>query len=117
MFSSFVMAGFDCTHGHNRHGAAINNRRATGHAMRIDEDYQALARLGITTVRDGAPWPEVQSRLDAIDWAPLDTICRAAARHGIHVIHDLCHFGVPDHVDMFGPDFRPRFAEFCYLAA
>lgn len=116
MFNSFVMAGFDCTHGRNVHRAIIDSRLATQHAARVDEDYRMLAATGIRAVRDGAPWPEIQVGRDSFDWTPLDTIVEAADRHDIDVLHDFCHFGVPEHVDLFSADFPGQFAEFCYLA-
>jgi hypothetical protein len=37
---------------------------------------------------------------------------RAADRRRVSVIWDLIHFGWPDHVDVFAPDFPCRFARY-----
>jgi hypothetical protein len=75
-----------------------------------------LTDIGIHAVRDGAPWPEVQPDPRSFDWSSLDAIVAAAERHRIDVIHDFCHFGVPDHVDLFSSGFVEQFADFCYRA-
>ncbi len=116
MFNSFVIAGFDCTHGRNVHGMPIKSRLTTQHSACLEDDYRMLVKLGIRTIRDGAPWPEVQSGPGRFDWSPLDAIVAAAERQQIDVIYDFCHFGVPEHVDLFSVEFVKQFAEFCYRA-
>ncbi len=116
MFRSFTMAGFDCTHGRNRHGVAIDNSVATKHSACLDDDYRRLADIGIRTVRDGAPWPAIQPSPRALEWERLDAIVAAAERQQVELIHDFCHFGVPGHIDLFSTEFPKQFSEFCYQA-
>lgn len=42
---------------------------------------------------------------------------RASERAGIQVIWDLCHYGWPDHIDIFAPEFVDRFAAFARATA
>jgi hypothetical protein len=37
----------------------------------------------------------------------------AAEKHGMQVIWTLCHYGWPDDIDVFAPEFVERFAKFC----
>ena len=37
----------------------------------------------------------------------------AARDEGVQVIWDLCHYGWPDDLDIFSPQFVERFARFC----
>ncbi|HEY6234802.1 MAG TPA: family 1 glycosylhydrolase [Candidatus Elarobacter sp.] len=117
MFRSFVLGGFDCTVGRNAHGELIDHTVATGHSRRLDEDYRLLKALGIRAVRDGMPWPAIETRPGVYDWSRLDRIAEAGDRHGIEIVYDLCHFGYPEHLDVFGDDFVRAFAAYCYAAA
>jgi hypothetical protein len=42
---------------------------------------------------------------------------RAAQRAGTQVIWDLCHYGWPDHIDIWRPIFVERFAQFAAATA
>ena len=53
MFSSFFIAGFECTTGFNRHGQWIDQIAATRHDVQIDEDYRLLRKAGIRAAREG----------------------------------------------------------------
>src|SRR5205085_6746763 len=46
------------------------------------------------------------------DFTSLQGQIDAARRHGIEVIWDLCHYGWPDGLDVFSPEFIDRFARF-----
>lgn len=117
MFRSFVLGGFDCTAGRNAHGEWIDHTTATGHLRHLDEDYRRLTALGIRAVRDGIPWPLVERQPGRYDWSRLDRIAEASDRHGVEVVYDFCHFGYPEHLDVFGDEFVRAFAEYCYAAA
>jgi hypothetical protein len=80
MFSSSVMAGFECGHlGWNDHDPLV----ATGHmpGARIDQHYGTAVDHGMTTPRDELPWRHDPARRLA-----------AAARAGMQVIWDLNHY-------------------------
>ena len=117
MFDSFVLAGFDCTVSRNRHGRRIDTPRATEHRRRLHDDYVMVRRLGITAVRDGVPWPEICGQGRWYDWASLDHMIETSRRCGLEVIYDLCHFGYPEHLDVFSGDFVQQFADFSYRCA
>jgi hypothetical protein len=116
LFDSFLLAGFECTTGRNMYGQWIDQVAATQHDRFADEDYAMVRAAGMRTARDGVRWPLVE-RDGAYDFASLEPLLRASRRHGVSVVWDLCHFGLPDGVDPFAPEFGERFAEFSLAAA
>ncbi len=117
-FASFWQGGWECS----SHRRLADRRRvdvvaATRHDALAARDYRALAALGIRTVRDGLRWPLVETapgRYDAGSWLPQ---LQAARETGTQVVWDLCHYGVPDDVDVWKPEFVERFAAFARWAA
>ena len=118
LFRSFFQGGFECS----SHRRAHDRRRldmvaATAHDVRALGDYRTLAQHGILTVRDGARWHLIEASSGHFDWASLDVQLAAARRADTQVIWDLLHYGWPDDLDVWGPDFAPRFARFAAAAA
>ena len=111
------MGGYEGADHINSHGTALHLRRSNGHAAQLDEDYAALASLGIRTVRESIGWrvsTDARGRLDL--GAALHT-ARCARRHGLQVIWTLHHYGLPPGVDFLAEDFAARFAAFCEAVA
>jgi beta-glucosidase/6-phospho-beta-glucosidase/beta-galactosidase len=75
-----------------------------------------LRDLGIGVAREGVPWPMVE-RDGRLDFAILDTVREAMREARVLPIWDLCHYGYPDGVDPFAPDFAERFARYARAAA
>ena len=88
----------------------------TRHASDADEDYALFRGLGIAVAREGIPWPLVE-REGRYDFSPLEPFIAAMNRHQILPIWDLCHYGYPDDLDPFEPDFGERFAAYARAAA
>jgi len=83
MFSSSIMAGFECGHlGWNGHDLLVTTGHVPGDKM--DQHYRIALDHGMTTVRDGLPWRH--------DPAPR---LAAAFRAGMQVIWDLNHYDPP----------------------
>lgn len=116
MFNSFFIAGFECATGYNRHGEWIDQVAATRHDVQMDEDYRLLAAVGIRAAREGIRWPLVEKKSHH-DFSTVDLVVRAARRRGIEIIYDLFHFGYPQDVDFFAPQFPDRFADYCTAVA
>lgn len=113
LFKSFFIGGFECST-HRRHA---DSRRldlivATHHDRYATADYERLHRVGIHTARDGIRWHLIERPDGAYNWESVIPALRAARATGTQVIWDLLHFGWPDHVDVFEPDFIDRFARF-----
>lgn len=117
MFRSFFLAGFEGSTGYNRHGEWFDQVAATGHEKTVQEDYRALAKLGIFGVREVMRWPLIDQGRGRYDFSSVAPFIQAAAETGIEVIWDLFHYGFPRHVDLWSEDFPRIFADYCYAAA
>jgi hypothetical protein len=68
-------------------------------------------------VRDGLRWHLIESSPGRYDWSSFLPMLRAAQGAGVQVIWDLCHYGWPDDIDIWSPEFVDRFARFAGAAA
>jgi hypothetical protein len=116
-FQSFFMAGFECSSQRRLDGARLDLIESTRHDRFVDRDYERARRHGLRTCRDGVRWHAIETRPGQYDWSSFLPMLRAAERHGIQVIWDLCHYGYPDDIDIWSPDFTSRFAAFAAAAA
>lgn len=116
-FRSFLLGGFECSSHRRGDGRRVDVVAATGHDHVAAQDYRALARHGIRAVRDGLRWPLVEAQARQYDWASWLPQLRAARGTGTQVVWDLCHYGVPDGLDVWTPGFVARFAAFARAAA
>ena len=117
-FASFWWGGWECS----SHRRLADRRRvdvvaATGHDRWAAEDYRALGALGMRTVRDGLRWPLIETSPGRYDGASWRRQLDGARDAGTQVVWDLCHYGVPDDIDVWRPEFVDRFAAFARWAA
>ena len=111
-FRSFIQGGFECATHKNIHKTRIDVTESSRHCEFVSEDYARLRDVGIKTVREGARWHLIEKQLGRYDFTSLERLYESAEREGIEVILDLMHFGWPDFVDVFSPDFIAQFADF-----
>ncbi len=111
------MGGFECADHVNRSGDRINLLKETQHDVRVVEDYEALAEIGIKTVREGICWSEVETSPGVFDFSEVYNRMQAAEEFGIQQIWDLIHFGYPDGIYPTHPHFCDRFTALCYAFA
>src|SRR5690349_16534097 len=109
IFSSFWMAGFESACHVNKKGIRLDMIHATQHDRYIDQDYENLTRMCIRSARETVRWHLVEQRPGVYDFATMDVMLKAARRHGIQLVWDLCHYGWPDGLDIFSPEFIDRF--------
>ncbi len=117
LFASFFMGGFECATHRRRDRKRIDASAATSHDARCGEDYALLAGIGVRTVRDGLRWHLVETSPGVFDWSTFLPMLRAANSAGVQVLWDICHWGVPEDIDLFSPEFPTRFAAFAAAAA
>ncbi|HEY4591853.1 MAG TPA: beta-glucosidase [Thermoanaerobaculia bacterium] len=117
MFRSFWMVGFECSCHRRNDGRRLDLLAATGHDGFAAEDYARVRRLGVRTVRDGARWHHIERARGRYDLSSLLPLVRAAREAGLQVIWDLCHYGWPDGLDVFRPEFVDRFADYARAVA
>lgn len=122
LFRSFLQGGFECsTHrlrprGEEPQGRRLDMIRAVGHDAYAAQDYRQLATYGIRTVRDGFRWHLIE-RKGEFDWSSILPMLQASASTGTQVIWDLFHYGWPDDIDIWSPEFPDRFARFAGACA
>lgn len=113
LFNSFLMGGFECADHINRSGERINLLKETQHDIRFHEDYKALAKIGIKTVREGICWSDVEKSAGTYDFSGVLNRIKSAEKLGIQIIWDLIHFGYPDGIFPTHPLFCQRFEQLC----
>ncbi len=117
LFKSFFAAGFECSSHRRADGRRVDCLASTAHDRLHAADYAALARHDLRTARDGLRWHLIDAEPGRYDWSGVRPMLRAARDHGVQVIWDLCHYGVPDGLDIWSPAFVERFARYAAAAA
>src|SRR4051812_49133231 len=110
LFRRFFLAGFECSTHRRPCGLRLDLIAATAHDLHAAPDYARLKAHGIKTVREGLRWHLNERKSGRYDFASALPLLRAARGAGIQVIWDLFHFGWPDALDIFRPEFVRRFA-------
>ncbi len=117
LFKSFFLGGFECST-HRRHdGRRLDIMASTKHDRLAAADYGQLSEHGIRAVRDGIRWHLIEHAPRRYDWASFLPLLHAARDQGVQVIWDLCHYGWPDDIDIWKPEFIDRFAHYAEAAA
>ena len=117
VFQSFVQGGFECATHRRRDRTRIDVIAATNHDSHCAEDYALLAQAGVRTVRDGLRWHLIETSPGVYDWTSFLPMLDASIATGTQVIWDLCHWGVPDDIEIFSYEFVRRFGRFAGAAA
>ncbi|AWK88751.1 beta-glucosidase [Azospirillum thermophilum] len=112
LFQSFFLGGFECSTHRRDDGRRLDLIEATGHGRAAAQDYRAMLRHGIGSVRDGVRWHLIETSPGRYDWSSLLPMVHAAREAGVQVVWDLCHYGHPDDIDIWRPQFVDRFARF-----
>lgn len=116
-FKSFMMGGFEAACHINGQGRRLDMISQTQHDIQVEQDYALVKSQGIQTVRDGVRWPLIEKSPGVYDFSSLEPMAAAAHKQGIQVIWTLCHYGWPDNLDVFSPEFVRRFAAFSKAVA
>jgi hypothetical protein len=112
LFKSFFGGGFECSTFKRRSGRRMDFVRETRHDQFAKQDYLRLQQQGLRVAREGISWHVVEQRAGHYDFSSVLPIVEAARATSTQVIWDLCHFGWPDHLDLFKPEFVSSLAEF-----
>jgi beta-glucosidase/6-phospho-beta-glucosidase/beta-galactosidase len=116
LFPTFFMSGFECSTFLWKDQGRRDLSAETRHYERADEDYRILAEHGFAVAREGIPWPMVDTG-DGYDFGMIQPFLDAQRKHKVVPIWDLCHYGYPDRLDPFAPEFADAFAAYCRAAA
>ncbi len=110
LFRSFYMGGFECSTHRLRSGKRLDVIAATHHDTHVRADYARLQAQGIYTARSGLRWHLIEPRPYQYDFASIRPMLEAARDLNMQIIWDMLHYGYPDDLDPFTPEFVRRFA-------
>lgn len=117
LFASFLQGGFEGS-SHRRHdGQQLDMIAACRHDTFAEEDYALMRQSGLRTVRDALRWHLIERWPGRYDWSSFLPMLRAARASGVQVIWDVCHYGLPEDLDIWSGTFPERFAAFAGAAA
>ncbi|MDQ3558366.1 MAG: beta-glucosidase [Pseudomonadota bacterium] len=117
MFKSFFIAGFECSSHRRQDARRLDMLAASSHDRLANADYRRISELGIGSARDGLRWHLIEATPGRYDWSSFLPMLRAARDNRVQVVWDLCHYGYPDGIDIWSPDFVDRFGRFSASAA
>lgn len=112
LFKSFFAGGFECSTHRLRNGCRLDLIAATRHEEFALQDYKRLQKENLRVAREGLRWHLVEQTRGKYDFSTALPIVRAARATGTQVVWDLCHFGWPDHIDVFKPEFVSALAAY-----
>ncbi|HYE75380.1 MAG TPA: b-glycosidase, partial [Blastocatellia bacterium] len=117
IFTSFFMAGFECSTFVWKDGQRKDYIKLTGHDRHLKSDYECLMKLGIGVVREAIRWPLVDKGNGQYDWSTVEPVIEVLNSCRLTPIWDLCHYGLPDGCDPFSDECRERFVAYCRAVA
>lgn len=117
MFRSFVWGGFEGASHKRADRQRVDAVAGSGHDRWAALDHAILRGLGLRTAREALRWHRIEHQPGQYDWNSAEAQIEGAAAASSEVIWDICHWGVPDHVDVMSPDWPERLADFAAAAA
>ena len=115
-FRSFAMGGFEGSTHRRRDRRRIDTIASSAHDLYAGVDYGLIAGMGLRTVREALRWHLIEPSEGRFDWSSVLPIIRAAREHDVEIIWDICHWGVPDDVEVMSAGFPRRLAAFTRAA-
>ena len=116
-FQSFFLGGFECSSHRLRNGNRLDLVHSTKHDQFTASDFRLLQRHEIFSAREGLRWHLIEAQPKQFDFSSAHTIMDAACETGMQVVWDLWHYGWPDDIEIFSPEFITRFTRFAQAAA
>lgn len=116
LFSSYVIGGFECSYLTTKFGKTYDQLAASRHDVLIRDDYELLRQIGISTVREGLAWSQIDKGLGRYDFTRFEVMMAVGQEMGVQQIWDLSHFDYPASLDPFSDDFIARFANYAQEA-
>ena len=116
-FRSFVWGGFESATHRRFDGARVDALESSGHPRSAVLDVALLRSLGIRTIREAFRWHLVERVRGVFDWSSARGQIEGALASDAEIIWDICHWGVPDGLDVMAPEWPGRLARFAGRAA
>ena len=115
MFRSFAWAGYEAASHLRGDHVRVDALKSSGHDRWARLDHAILGSLGVRTVREALRWHLIGE--GTRDWSSAQVQVEAALLMGVEIVWDICHWGVPDGMDVMAPDWPKRLADFAHDAA
>jgi beta-glucosidase/6-phospho-beta-glucosidase/beta-galactosidase len=112
-FNSYFIAGYECADHLNAQGIRVNLLKETAHDQRVEEDYQLIKNIGISSAREGICWSEVEKKPYHYDFSEVLERLKMGNQMGVQQIWDVMHFGCPADLYPTHPQFENRFVALC----
>lgn len=112
LFQSFLFGGFECSSHRLHSGRRLDLLGCTQSPPLIRADFQRLQAQEIHTARSGIRWHQIETRPYEYCFAGELPQVQAARELKMQIIWDVCHYGWPDDLDIFRPEFVRRFVKF-----
>lgn len=112
LFPSFWLGGYEGADHVNGAGELLDLVAASGHHLRLDEDYRAARRLGLRCLRESIGWRLTEREDGTMDFTRAVCMAEAAARQRVQILWTLMHYGLPADLTLFDDALIPRFARF-----
>jgi beta-glucosidase/6-phospho-beta-glucosidase/beta-galactosidase len=106
------MGGFESSTHRDSRGRRLDLIASTRHDEFAEQDYSRLMELGLLGCRDAVRWHLIEREPFTYDFSSLKNQVEAARSTGIEITWDYFHYGYPDDLDIFSPDFIERFVAF-----
>jgi beta-glucosidase/6-phospho-beta-glucosidase/beta-galactosidase len=106
------MGGFESSTHRDKSGRRLDLIASTRHDEFAEADYTRLMELGLRGCRDAVRWHLIEPEPYKYDFASVENQVAAARKTGIEVTWDYFHYGYPDDLDIFSPEFIDRFVSF-----
>jgi len=106
------MAGFESACQVNAAGERVDMIAGVQHDAQALRDYQLLSSVNIRCARDGIRWHLIDRSNGYYDFSSFLPMLQASRKAGLQIAWNLCHYGWPDGLDVFSPEFVKRFARF-----
>ncbi|MFL1461142.1 beta-galactosidase [Roseococcus sp. DSY-14] len=109
-FRSFALGGFEGSTHRRRDRRRVDTIASSAHDLHAARDYALMRELGIGATREALRWHLIEPAEGRYDWSSVLPILRAARAHGVEVVWDVCHWGVPEGLDVMSTAFPARAA-------
>lgn len=116
MFGSLFLAGFECATQVRQDGVRLDSIVATCHDRFCEQDYALIRRHGFKCARDGFRWHLIGAKRGRYDFSSILPMLQASKRQNVSVIWDLCHYGIPDWLDIWSSEFPDELAAYTRAA-
>lgn len=118
MNTGFVWGGFEgASHRRLVDLGRVDSVATSGHERWAYLDHGLIRSLGMRCARESLRWHLIERLPGQYDFSSARRQVRAAKAAGVSVVWGICHWGLPDHIDVWSADFPRRLAAFAVAAA